>query len=106
MRVFIKSVIAGMLIGIGCVVFLMCPDRIVGSFLFSFGLFSILNMAIFLTFCLSCVVFITLRPDLLKTPNYVPTRSIRMKKIVPVSILITALIGIVAIIMLLKSITG
>jgi len=44
MWVFIKSVIAGMLIGIGCVVFLMCPDRIVGSFLFSFGLFSILNM--------------------------------------------------------------
>ena len=44
MRVLIKSIIAGMLIGIGCVVFLMCPDRIVGSFLFSFGLFSILNL--------------------------------------------------------------
>ena len=46
MQVLIKSFIAGMLIGIGCVVFLMCPDRIVGSFLFSFGLFSILNMGL------------------------------------------------------------
>ena len=44
MRVLIKSFIAGILISIGCVVFLMCPDKIVGSFLFSFGLFSILNM--------------------------------------------------------------
>jgi len=42
--VLIRSFLAGMLVSIGCVVFLMCPNRIVGSFLFSFGLFTILNL--------------------------------------------------------------
>ena len=42
--VLIMSIIAGMLVSIGCVVFLMCPNRIVGSFLFSFALFTILNL--------------------------------------------------------------
>lgn len=44
MRVLLKSFLAGMLIGLGCVVYLMCSDKIVGSFLFSFGLFTIVNM--------------------------------------------------------------
>lgn len=44
MRVLVKSFFAGMLISIGCVVYLMSSNKIVGSFLFSFGLFAILNM--------------------------------------------------------------
>ena len=44
MRVLIKGFLAGILVSIGCVVFLMCENKVVGSFLFSFGLFSILNM--------------------------------------------------------------
>ncbi len=44
MRVLLKSFFSGILVSIGCVVFLMCENRIAGSFLFSFGLFAILNM--------------------------------------------------------------
>lgn len=44
MRVLIKSFLAGMLVSMGCVVFLMSPDKIIGSFLFSFALFAIVNM--------------------------------------------------------------
>lgn len=44
MRVLIKSFLAGMLVSMGCVVYLMCPDKIVGGFLFSFALFAIVNM--------------------------------------------------------------
>ena len=32
-----------MLVSMGCVVYLMAPDKIIGSFLFSFALFSIVN---------------------------------------------------------------
>ena len=44
MRVLLRSFLAGILISVGCVVFLMCENKVVGSFLFSFGLFTILNM--------------------------------------------------------------
>jgi len=44
MRVLIKSFLAGMLVSMGCVVFIMSPDKIIGSFLFSFALFAIVNM--------------------------------------------------------------
>lgn len=44
MRVLIKSFLAGMLVSMGCVVFLMSPDKIIGSFLFSFALFAIVNL--------------------------------------------------------------
>ncbi len=44
MRVLVKGFLAGILVSVGCVVFLMCENKVVGSFLFSFGLFSILNM--------------------------------------------------------------
>ena len=44
MRVLIKSFLAGMFVSMGCVVFLMAPDKIIGSFLFSFALFAIVNM--------------------------------------------------------------
>lgn len=44
MRGLIKSFLAGMLVSMGCVVYLMCPDKIVGGFLFSFALFAIVNM--------------------------------------------------------------
>jgi formate transporter len=43
---FIKSFLAGILISIGCVVYLMCQNKIAGSFLFSFGLFAIVNMGL------------------------------------------------------------
>jgi len=44
MRVLIKSFLSGMLVSMGCVIYLMCPDKIVGGFLFSFALFAIVNM--------------------------------------------------------------
>lgn len=44
MRVLIRSFLAGILVSVGCVVYLMCENKVVGSFLFSFGLFAILNM--------------------------------------------------------------
>ena len=46
MKDFIKSFLAGILISVGCVVYLMCSNKIVGSFLFSFGLFAIVNMGL------------------------------------------------------------
>lgn len=36
-----KSILAGMMISLGCVVFLQVPNPILGSFLFSLGLFSV-----------------------------------------------------------------
>ncbi|MEA4894164.1 MAG: formate/nitrite transporter family protein [Oscillospiraceae bacterium] len=44
MRVLLRGFLAGILISIGCVIYLMCENKIAGSFLFSFGLFTILNM--------------------------------------------------------------
>lgn len=40
---FIKSILAGMFIGIGCLAYLSSPDKIVGAFLFTVGLFVILT---------------------------------------------------------------
>lgn len=44
MRILIRSFLAGILVSVGCVVYLMCENKIVGSFLFSFGLFAVLNL--------------------------------------------------------------
>ena len=44
MRVLIKSFLAGILVSVGCIVYLMCENKVIGSFLFSFGLFAILNL--------------------------------------------------------------
>lgn len=38
----IKSLLAGFLIGLGCVVYVVCPIKYVGSFLFSLGLMTII----------------------------------------------------------------
>ena len=39
-----KSVVAGLMIGIGCTVFLNMDNSIVASFLFGLGLFTIINL--------------------------------------------------------------
>jgi len=38
----IKSLLAGFLIGPGCLVYIVCPNKFVGAFLFSLGLISII----------------------------------------------------------------
>lgn len=38
---FVLAVLAGLMIGFGCIIYLMCPNRIVGAFMFSFGLLTI-----------------------------------------------------------------
>ena len=40
----LKSIFAGIMIGLGGCVFLHCDNRYIGAFLFSFGLLSILNL--------------------------------------------------------------
>lgn len=40
-NLFVRSVLAGVMIGFGCIVYLMAPNRIVGACLFSFGLLTI-----------------------------------------------------------------
>lgn len=44
MRTLLRGILAGLMVSLSCIVFLMCPNKIVGSFLFSFGLFTILNL--------------------------------------------------------------
>ena len=44
MKDAIKGFLAGILISLGCVVYTMSTNKIVGSFLFSFGLFTILHL--------------------------------------------------------------
>lgn len=46
MTTFVKSFLAGMLISLGGIVYLMCSstNKIMGSFLFAFGLFTIVNL--------------------------------------------------------------
>ena len=44
MRVLIRSFLAGVLVSMGGVVYLMSPDKAIGGFLFSFALFAIVNM--------------------------------------------------------------
>ena len=38
---FVSAVLAGMMIGFGSIVFLMCSNRLAGAFLFSFGLLTV-----------------------------------------------------------------
>ena len=38
-----RGIFAGLMIGIGCMVYLACPNRLLGAFLFSAGLFFILS---------------------------------------------------------------
>ncbi len=47
-NVFIKAVLAGLMIGFGCIIYIMCPNRIVGAFLFSFGLMTIVCRELYL----------------------------------------------------------
>lgn len=42
-RIGIDAIFAGAMIAIGAIVFLNCPNRIVGAFLFSIGLISVMN---------------------------------------------------------------
>jgi len=44
MRILIRSFLAGVLVSMGGVVYLMSPDKVSGSFLFSFALFAIVNL--------------------------------------------------------------
>ena len=39
---FLKSVAGGVLIGFGCIAFMMCENKVVGSFLFSLGLLTVI----------------------------------------------------------------
>ena len=39
-----KGILGGIAIGLGCIGYLMAPDRVSGAFLFSIGLLSILNL--------------------------------------------------------------
>ena len=45
-RDIIKGFLAGMLISMGCIVYTMCSSKLLGSFLFSFGLFAILHLGL------------------------------------------------------------
>ena len=40
---FIKAILAGIMIGIGAIIYLSCTNKIVGSFLFAIGLFVIIS---------------------------------------------------------------
>ena len=44
MKIVLKGFLAGMLISMGCVIYTMCSSKLLGSFLFSFGLFAILHL--------------------------------------------------------------
>ena len=42
-QLMLRGIFAGLMIGIGCTVYLACPDKLVGALLFSSGLFFILS---------------------------------------------------------------
>lgn len=42
----VKGFLAGMLISMGCIIYTMCSSKLLGSFLFSFGLFAILHLGL------------------------------------------------------------
>ena len=46
--VFIKAVLSGFMIAFGCIIYLMCPNKMVGALLFSFGLLTIICRDLFL----------------------------------------------------------
>ena len=48
MRIFIKAVYAGFMMGIGGIVYLSVENRVVGSLLFSFGLLTIVTQGFYL----------------------------------------------------------
>ncbi len=41
MKIFIRGILAGMLVSVGCIVYGMCQSRLLGAVLFAFGLFCI-----------------------------------------------------------------
>ena len=43
-KVVLKGFLAGMLISMGCVIYTICSSKLLGSFLFSFGLFAIVHL--------------------------------------------------------------
>ena len=45
-EVFVKAVLAGVMICFGCIVFMMCEMKIIGATLFSFGLLTIAERSI------------------------------------------------------------
>ena len=47
-EVFVKAVLAGMMICFGCIVFMSCSEKIVGATLFSFGLLTIVCRGLWL----------------------------------------------------------
>lgn len=47
-EMFIKSIYAGLMISIGCIVYLSVDDKIVGALLFSFGLLTIVTQEFYL----------------------------------------------------------
>lgn len=42
----VKGFLAGLLISMGCIIYTMCSSKLLGSFLFSFGLFAILHLGL------------------------------------------------------------
>lgn len=42
-KTILKSFLAGFMISIGCIIYTMCTSKLLGSFLFSFGLFTIVH---------------------------------------------------------------
>ena len=45
-KVVLKGFLAGMFISMGCVIYTICSSKLLGSFLFSFGLFAILHLGL------------------------------------------------------------
>ena len=56
-RVFVPAVMSGLFIGVGGTVFLSIDNKVIGSFLFSVGLFAILSMGLNLFTGKVCYVF-------------------------------------------------
>lgn len=46
--IIVKAIMSGFMIGIGCTVYLSCDNKYIGGFLFSFGLFTIIQYGFYL----------------------------------------------------------
>ena len=46
--VFIKAILSGFMIAFGCIIYLICPNKMVGALLFSFGLLTIVCRELYL----------------------------------------------------------
>lgn len=46
--VFVKAVLSGFMIAFGCIIYLVCPNKMVGALLFSFGLLTIICRELYL----------------------------------------------------------